>query len=122
MVIIFSDMLDRSDDTDSIFAALQHLKYNKHEVVLFHVIDKKYEEDFEFENRPHEFIDLESGERVKLQSNQVREFYQEKTKAYKEALKMKCLQFKIDFIETDIRKGFVPILETYLVKRKKMSV
>jgi len=122
MVIIFSDMLDRTDDMDNIFSALQHLKYNKHEVVLFHVIDKKYEEDFEFENRPHEFIDLESGERVKLQSNQVREFYQEKTKAFKESLKMKCLQFKIDFVETDIRKGFVPILETYLVKRKKMSV
>ena len=57
-----------------------------------------------------------------MQSNQVRKFYQEKVTAYKEALKMKCLQFKIDFIETDIRQGFVPVLETYLVKRKKMNI
>ena len=122
LVIIFSDMFDRLDNPDALFSALQHLKYNKHEVVLFHVIDKKYEEAFEFDNRPHEFIDMESGERVKLQSNQVREFYQEKVAAYKEALKMKCLQFKIDFVETDIRQGFVPVLETYLVKRKKMNI
>lgn len=122
LVIIFSDMFDRSDNEEAIFSALQHLKYNKHEVVLFHVTDKKYEEEFQFENRPHEFIDMETGERVKLQSNQVREFYQEKVSSYKEKLRMKCLQFKIDFIETDIREGFVPILETYLVKRKKMRV
>lgn len=122
MVIIFSDMFDRTDNSDALFSALQHLKYNKHEVVLFHVTDKKLEEAFEFENRPHEFIDMESGERVKLQSNQVRAFYQEKVLEFKEALKMKCLQFKIDFIETDIREGFKPILETYLVKRKKMRI
>ena len=122
LVIIFSDMFDNQEDTNKIFSALQHLKYNKHEVVLFHVKDKKYEEDFQFENRPHEFIDMESGERIKLQSNQVREFYQSKIKAYNEALKMKCLQYRIDFIETDIRDGFNAVLEAYLVKRKKMNV
>ena len=122
LVVIFSDMLDKGSDTDAMFSALQHLKYNKHEVILFHVVDKKYEIDFDFENRPHEFIDMETGERVKLQSNQVREFYNAKVSSFKEELKMKCLQYRIDFIETDIRKGYVPILQSYLVKRKKMRV
>ena len=122
LVILFSDMFDKTDDQEALFSALQHLKYNKHEVVLFHVVDKKYEAEFQFENRPHEFIDMESGERVKLQSNQVREFYQQKMSGFMEALKMKCLQFRIDFVEADIRQGFVPILETYLVKRKKMNI
>lgn len=122
LVIIFSDMFDRAENPDALFSALQHLKYNKHEVILFHVTDKKYEENFEFDNRPHEFIDMESGEKLRLQSNQVREFYTEKLKEYKEALKLKCLQYRIDLVETDIRKGFVPILESYLVKRKKMNV
>ncbi len=120
LVIIFSDMFDRAENTESLFSALQHLKYNKHEVVLFHVMDKKLEGEFKFENRPHEFIDMESGETVKLQSNQVREYYTKKLADYTDALKMKCLQYRIDFVETDIRKGFVPILESYLVKRKKM--
>jgi len=122
LVIIFSDMFDRAENPDALFSALQHLKYNKHEVILFHVTDKKYEENFEFDNRPHEFIDMESGEKLRLQSNQVREFYTEKLREYKEALKLKCLQYRIDLVETDIRKGFVPILESYLVKRKKMNV
>ncbi len=122
LVILFTDMFDRTENTEDIFHALQHLKYNKHEVVLFHVMDKKLEEEFEFDNRPHEFIDMESGESIKLQSNQVREFYQTKIKSYKENLKMKCLQYKIDLIDTDIREGFHPILESYLVKRKKMNI
>lgn len=122
MVIIFSDMFENTDDHNPLFSALQHLKYNKHEVILFHVTDHKLEEQFEFDNRPHEFVDMESGESIKLQSNQVREFYTEKVAAFKKDLRMKCLQYKIDFIDTDIRKGFAPVLESYLVKRKKMSI
>ena len=122
LVFIFSDMFDDSENVEEIFSALQHLKYNKHEVVLFHVADKSKELDFEFENRPYEFIDMESGESVKLQSNEVKEYYTTKVKEYKESIRMKCLQYKIDYVETDIQKGFKSILESYLVKRKKMRV
>lgn len=120
LVIIFSDMLDDPTQNEQLFSALQHLKYNKHEVVLFHTMDKKLEMDFQFENRPYQFIDMETGEKIRLQSNQVREFYQEKILAYKEEIKNKCLQYNIDLIEADIRQGFAPILQSYLVKRKKM--
>lgn len=120
LVIIFSDMFDQSGDAEEIFAALQHLKYNKHEVILFHVTDKKYEEDFEFENRPYVFIDIETGEKVRVQSNQVKEYYIEQIKKYKAQLKMKCLQYKIDFVEADINKSFKQVLVPYLVKRSKM--
>ena len=120
LVVIFSDMLDDPAQNEKLFSALQHLKYNKHEVVLFHTMDKKLELDFEFENRPYQFIDMESGEKIRLQANQVREYYTEKVKVYKEEIKAKCLQYNIDLIETDIRQGFAPILQAYLVKRKKM--
>jgi len=122
LVVIFSDMFDSNEDRGQLFAALQHLKYAKHEVVLFHVVDKKYELDFEFQNRPYLFVDMESGEEVRLQSNELKEMYQEKLNKEKEDLKMKCLQYKIDYVEADIRKGFYPILETYLVKRKRMRI
>lgn len=121
LVIIFSDMLDSSGDIDQMFSALQHLKYAKHEVILFHVVDGKYEMEFEFENRPYLFVDMESGAEVRLQSNQVKELYVEKIKAYKETIKMKCLQYKIDFIEADIHKGFDQILTSYLIKRGKLK-
>jgi len=120
LVVIFSDMFENREQQDAIFSALNHLKYNKHEVVLFHVVDEKLEINFEFENRPYLFVDMESGEEIKLQSNQLQELYKEKVIKLREDLRQKCLQYKIDYIETDINKGFYPVLETYLVKRKKM--
>ena len=122
MVIIFSDMFEQAEDTEHLFAALQHLKHNKHEVVLFHVVDKAREVDFEFENRPYLFIDMETGEKLRLQSNQVKAHYVKQMAKFMEDLKFKCLQYRIDFVEADINQGFRPILQSYLVKRGKMRV
>ncbi len=121
LVMIFSDMFEQTEQTDQLFSALQHLKHNKHEVILFHTVDKSLELDFEFENRPYLFIDMESGEQVRLQSNQVKDYYVEQITKFQERLKIKCLQYKIDFVEADIRKGFKQILQAYLVKRTKMG-
>jgi uncharacterized protein (DUF58 family) len=120
LVVIFSDMFEQTNENDQLFSALQHLKYNKHEVILFHVVDKRYELDFEFENRPYMFVDIETGEKVRVQSNQVKEFYIEQVKKHKKQLQMKCLQFKIDFVEADVNEGFKNVLSSYLVKRSKL--
>ncbi len=122
MVMIFSDMFEQSDKVDSLFSALQHLKHNKHEVILFHVVDKSKELDFDFENRPYLFVDMESGEQVRLQSNQVKDYYVEQMAKFTEQLRLKCLQYHIDFVEADIHAGFKNILQSYLVKRSKMSI
>jgi uncharacterized protein (DUF58 family) len=121
LVIIFSDMFENHEQADSIFSALQHLKHNNHEVLLFHVIDSKTEENFDFEERPYEFIDLESGEKVNIQPSQVKDFYKESIKKYYTDLKLKCGQFKIDFITGDIAMGMDQILTSYLIKRAKMK-
>lgn len=122
MVIIFSDMFSHMDkDTrDELFSALQHLKYNKHEVVLFHVVDKSKELDFQFENRPYEFIDMESGEKVKLHAREVKNFYVEQMQKFEISLKLRCAQYKIDFVEADINKDFRQVLLPFLTKRGKM--
>lgn len=121
MVVIFSDMFEQNAESEALFSALQHLKHNKHEVVLFHVVDKAKELDFKYENRPYLFVDLETGERVKLQPNQVKEEYVKQVQQYKAELKMKCMQYKIDFVEADIKDGFRKVLQSYLVKRAKMG-
>ncbi len=120
LVIIFSDMFEGGEDTEQVFAALQHLKHNHHEVLLFHVTDKQTERDFIFEERPHEFIDLETGEKIKLQPSQVRDFYLKHVSNIYEDLKLKCGQYKIDFIEVDIKQSFDQVLYAYLVKRSRM--
>lgn len=120
LVVLFSDMFEDLEHTEELFSALQHLRHNMHEVLLFHVTDRKTEEMFAFEDRPYEFVDLETGEKVKVQPHQVRDQYQQFVKGFYQNLKLKCGQYKIDFIEADIAQGFDPILTAYLVKRSKM--
>jgi uncharacterized protein (DUF58 family) len=122
LVCVFSDMFEEGGDNEELFAALQHLKYNKHEVVLFHVMDKSKEVDFAFENRPTIFVDMESGDRIRLQPSQIKDFYVEQVVKFNEALKARCLSYKIDLVECDINKGFKDILQTYLVKRTRMNI
>jgi hypothetical protein len=120
MIVIFTDVIERIDQAEALFSSLQHLRHNKHEVILFHVTDHQKEIDFEFENRPYEFIDMETGEHLKLLPQEVKEYYKSQISGFLEQLKLKCLQYKIDFVEADISKGFLPILQTWMVKRQKM--
>lgn len=120
LVMIFSDMLSPGvESSEKLFSALQHLKYNKHEVIIFHVIDKKLEENFEFSNRPYKFVDLESGNIIKFNPNEVRDIYVKRTEEQINELKLKCGQYGIDFVEADINKGFHEVLHPYLIKRAK---
>jgi uncharacterized protein (DUF58 family) len=120
LVVIFSDMFDAEENTEELFKALQHLKHNKHEVIVFHVMDNETELKFNFEDRPMEFIDIETGERLKLNPGDVRDHYQAEAARFHRALKMRCNQYKIDFIEADVNMAFNNILQTYLIKRAKM--
>lgn len=121
LVIIFSDMFENMEEGDAIFSALQHLKHNNHEVLLFHVFDSVTETELNFKDRPYIFKDIESGEKVKVHPTQVREFYQQSIKNYFDKLKLRAGQYKIDFVEADISKGLEGILQAYLVKRSKMK-
>jgi uncharacterized protein (DUF58 family) len=120
LIVIFSDMLDSSATADDLFSALQHLKHNKHEVILFHVVDKQKEIDFDYDNRPYKFIDMEGGTEIKLTPSEVRELYVKKTMAFKKELKLRCGQYRIEFVEADINQGFEQILLPYLLKREKL--
>ena len=121
LIILFTDMFDSSSDQEELFAGLQHLKHNKHEVLLFHVTDKSTEMEFEFDDRPHEFIDLETGDKIKLQPSEVKGWYKEKATEFYSSLKIKCAQLKIDFIEADIRQDYNDILRAYMIKRARMK-
>ncbi|MBI4946014.1 MAG: DUF58 domain-containing protein [Bacteroidetes bacterium] len=128
LVIIFSDMMTSSLSLGrgewgegGLFSALQHLRHNKHEVILFHVTDKSKELDFEFENRPYNFIDMETGENVKIHPSEIKDTYIKSMAEYKKALMLRCAQYRIDFVEADIKEGFKQVLMPYLIKRSKMQ-
>jgi len=119
LVIIFSDMIS-NENQNEIYSALRHLKHNNHEVILFNVIDKKMEQNFDFNNRPYRFVDMETGDELKLNPNSIRENYISSITNYLTELKNKCGQYNIDVIEADINKDFNFILEQYLIKRSKL--
>lgn len=124
LVIIFSDLFNTGNDTEKtneFFDALQHLKFNKHEVVVFNVVDKSKEVDFDFENRPYQFVDMETGETIKVHANQVKENYIQALLEYRQQVALKCAQYKIDLVDGDINEGFYPILQSYLIKRQKLG-
>ena len=121
LVIIFSDMFDNLDNSKGMFAALEHLRYNKHEVILFHVFDSFHEEKLEYENRPYRFVDMETGEALKLNPVEIKEKYEKIMAAKKEELLHHCYQYQIDYVEVDINKAYNQILTSYLIKRSKIS-
>jgi uncharacterized protein (DUF58 family) len=120
LVVIFSDMFEHGGDPSGLFSALQHLRHNKHEVVLFHVVDREQEVEFGFENRPYRFIDMETGQQIRINPLEVRESYTRSVREFMNELKLRCGQYRIDLVEADIRQGFRQVLLPYLLKREKL--
>jgi uncharacterized protein (DUF58 family) len=124
MIILFSDMLENGMDeekSEALFAALQHLKHNKHEIIIFNVSDREKELEFSFDNRPHHFVDLESGEELRVHPNEIKASYLSSLNAWRHQLQLKCAQYHIELIDANINQGFAHILKAYLAKRNKMT-
>lgn len=121
LVLLFTDMLQSDREEEEMFTALKHLKYNKHEVVLFHVHDSNTEIDFNFSNRPLRLVDPETGEELKIKSNDFKKTYQEAMSAYMHNTRLECGRYGIEYVAADIQKGFDEILMTYLLNRRRVS-
>jgi uncharacterized protein YrzB (UPF0473 family) len=120
MIILFTDMFQPGND-EALFNALQHLKHNKHKVVLFHVIDKKTELGFDFDNAPRKFIDMESGEEVNLFAENVKDEYEKLVAAYFKKVAETCMQYQIKYVPVSVDEKFEKILTTYLVEKQKFG-
>ena len=120
LIFLFTDMFQTNIDEEKMFEALRHLKYNKHEVVLFHTFDMKTELNFDFENSPKKFVDVETGETVNLFPENIKENYSKLVDSYFKELKNKCLQYKISYVPVDIQQGVHQVLTSYFLSRQKM--
>lgn len=120
MIILFTDMFQPGND-EALFNALQHLKHNKHKVVLFHVIDKKTEFSFDFHNAPRKFIDMETGEQVNLFAQNVKGEYEKLANDYFKKVAETCIQYRIKYVPVSVDEKFEKILTTYLVEKQKFG-
>ena len=117
MIVLFTDMFQTGEET-ALFNALQHLKHDKHKVVLFHVIDEKRELNFDFDNAPRKFIDVETGESVNLFAESIKETYEKNVESYFKKVAMTCAQNKIKYVPVNVGANFEKILTTYLVEKQ----
>lgn len=120
MVVLFTDMF-QNEDSDKIFKALQHLKHNKHKVIVFHVYDKKTELNFSFDNTPRKFIDIETGEEINLFAENAQEMYQNKVHEFFKTVETTCMQYQIKYIPVSVDEKFEKIMTTYLVEKQKFG-
>jgi hypothetical protein len=121
LILFFTDMFQTTAEDVKLFEALRHLKYNKHEVVLFHVFDRNMELKFDFDNAPRRFIDVETGEFINLYPETIKESYQEAVHNYFNVLRLKCGQYGIKYVEADITKDFDKILTTFMIERHNFT-
>lgn len=119
LVFVFSDMFQSDSRSEAIFEALRSLKFNKHQVILFHTTDFAKELDFEFTEMPRRFVDVETQQKIDVYPDLVKEEYKKLADTFRSELIDKCRQYKIKYVNADINKGFEKILLTYLLEKQK---
>jgi uncharacterized protein (DUF58 family) len=117
MIILFTDMFQSGNEAE-LLSALQHLKHNKHKVILFHVADNKTELNFDFDNAPRKFIDLETGKEVAIFADNVKDAYEKQAQDYFKKIELTCNQNKIKYVPVNVGGSFDKIITTYLVEKQ----
>ena len=121
LIFLFTDMFQTNKVKEELFDSLRHLKHNKHEVVLFHTYDGKTEFNFDFDTSPKKFVDVETREEINVFAQNIQDKYTKLVNDYFKELKIRCLQYKIDYVPVDINSGFDKILTSYLISRKNFK-
>ncbi|MFN4199348.1 MAG: DUF58 domain-containing protein, partial [Flavobacterium sp.] len=120
MIVLFTDMFQHQEEK-ALFNALQHLKHNKHKVVVFHVVDEARELQFDFDNAPRKFVDVESGETINLYADQVRQAYHQQVQSFFKTIALTCAQNKIRYVSVNVGSDFEQILLTYLIEKQQFG-
>ncbi len=119
LIVLFTDMF-QDGGSENLFSALQHLKHNLNEVIVFHISDYSTELEFDFADRPHKFVDMETKQEIKINPHQIKEAYRKEMAQFYKEIKLRCGMLKIDFVEVNTADSFNKVLGSFLIKRKKM--
>ena len=114
IAFVFSDLLD---DVPDILAGLQHIRFQKHEVVLFHVLDAA-EIDFPFRHMTL-FRGLEELPEILTDPIGVRDSYLKAMGEHAAAIQEGCRAMEIDYVRLRTDADLGRDLAAYLQKRGK---
>ena len=116
LVIIFSDFFC---DVDQLLSCFQHLRFQKHDLAVFHLLDRM-EIDFKFD-RPVRFVDLESSFNLVTEPSLVREQYLAQFNQFLERLRAGCHEFHADYRQVVTDQDFEKVLADFLVERARLA-
>jgi uncharacterized protein (DUF58 family) len=114
LVILISDLYD---EPDAVMNLLQHFRHERHELIVFHVLDNA-EIEFPFQGLI-EFRDMETRQRMQLRAEVMREAYLEKFNEFLDRYRRECTKAKIDYQLVNTQTPFELMLAAYLRKREK---
>ena len=117
LVIVISDLLD--DVSETLFG-LRHLRHRKHEVILFHVMDKA-ELEFPF-NSTMKLEGLEGLPEEVVDPVSIRKAYLAELNTFTEAIRRGCRQNRIDYVLMDTSQPLDIALSSYLATRSEMKL
>jgi uncharacterized protein (DUF58 family) len=116
LIIIISDLID---DTEQFMHALNHFRYRKHEVIVFHVMDP-HEMEFPYEKLTR-FKDMEGSSMIVANPATVRRRYLERLEAFMKGVKAGCLERDVSYILAKTDTAWDRMLSEYLDRRSRMT-
>lgn len=112
LVIILSDLFV---DIDQLRDCFEHLRFRKHDVAVFHLLDPE-ELAFAFQ-RPTRFVDMEGGTAVFADPVEIAERYHKALDSYLLGLRKLVLETSVDYRRISIDAAYAKELTKFLVDR-----
>jgi uncharacterized protein (DUF58 family) len=114
LVVIISDLFVEPAELSGCF---QHLRFRKHDVALFHLLDP-LELSFTFQ-RPTRFLDLEGGASILAEPNAIADRYHRALDKYLEDLRRTLLESAVDYHRVSIDESYEQVLARFLIGRTR---
>jgi uncharacterized protein (DUF58 family) len=116
LVILISDLFD---DEERILSGLQHLRFDGHEVIVFHVMDP-WELEFPFTGLV-EFEGLEGAPRLFTRPAEVRRSYLREVEAFRTRMRDGCERNQCHYVQVNTAQPLHEVLSGYLAFRLKTT-
>lgn len=114
IIVIISDLFDNQED---VIKSLRHFRYDKNEVILFHILDP-VEMSF-IDSSPVQLVDSETKEELFSQPADIKKEYENLMKSFVEKYRSECIKNNIDYVLLTTDTPFDTALLKYLNKRRK---
>ena len=112
--LLISDFLEEPHELAN---AIHHLRNRKHEVALFHIMDRQ-EIDFPFD-RPTRFLDLEGGSPTLTEPSVIRRQYLEQLEAHSSSLRKVCTETQSSYHQVITDQGVERALSGFSMERTR---